>query len=165
MFLCLSLTLAVSDVLGTDLRQNLHAPVKAGLPEPRPRGRGFSGPSLRLRAPPPLPGHRGVSRRSVGGGRGRGGPISAKLRLGLRRGCGVFSGDASTRAQPWEMPQRCDPGPEGPGWEGGRQGGASTLPSPPGQGSEPLTLQAPTQCWWHRSLGSSGRPQSGGGSF
>lgn len=45
----------VSDVWGIDFKQNLHEPVKALLPKPRPRGGGLSGSSLGSWTPQRLP--------------------------------------------------------------------------------------------------------------
>lgn len=106
-FLYSSLTLAVSDVPGIDFKQHLNAPVMAQRPEAWPRGRAFSGFSLRLLAsgvPPP----------ASGGGRRKGGSISAKLALRPRRGCGGFSGDESLRAAPRRRHSAATPGLEGP---------------------------------------------------
>lgn len=50
----------VSDVWGIDFKQNLHEPVKALLPKPRPRGGGPSGSSLGSWTPQRLPGTEGV---------------------------------------------------------------------------------------------------------
>ena len=61
------MTLAVSDVLGIDFKQNLEAPVKAQLPEPGPRGVAFPGPASGSRPrQDPSPGHGGASRPNAG---------------------------------------------------------------------------------------------------
>ena len=56
MFLYLSLTLAVSEVLGIDFKQYLRAWVKAQLPKPGPEGAAFPEPVSGSHPPGPFPG-------------------------------------------------------------------------------------------------------------
>ena len=154
---------------------NLNKPVTQ-LPEAGPRGRGFprvQPQALGLPAPPlPVPSLPGVGRWA----RKSGLQLSTtctEAEEGLR---GIFRSQVYA-CSPWETPQRGDPesgrarmrqGGAGRAlrprrawfWRGPQLRGASTVPSVPGQGSEPGTQQPSTRCWLDGSPGGSSHPLS-----
>lgn len=121
----------VSDVWGTDFKQNLHEPVKALLPKPRPRGGGLSGSSLGSWTPQRLPGTEGVGPSSPSRWTRRRPLHLCKAQAPLRRGCEGFF---------WRPSRSSAPGmatalrPRDPGRARGAGGAERCLRAPRSQG-------------------------------